>query len=176
MFGLDVLVHGSLVVITELSWPLFDVKRIGQEYDKWQIYKKRIPVVGAALLNEAMTHVVRVRGPNASHFNFPRGKINKQEDIRCACQRETYEETGIRVELDQCKEEYTIQVETARPHTTKYYVVDGIPMDVQFNPMSPEEIAEVKWEDINKIDAAEQERLKEVIEKIKRDRAAKAKN
>ncbi|EKE39124.1 hypothetical protein ENUP19_0173G0011 [Entamoeba nuttalli] len=161
--------------VREVKWKTFDLKNVDVEVDKWKTYKSRISVVGALLLNESLTHVIRVRAPSSLHFSFPRGKMNLLEDPRFSCVRETKEETGITISIEQCKQEYSFVIESHKGvanHSTTYYVIPDIPMNSEFKPMCKEEIAEVKWELIDKIDAKETEktRLKEIIEKIKKSR------
>ena len=46
--------------IKELNWKTFDLKNTDNKIFDWENYKRKIPVVGAMLLNEDLTHVVRV--------------------------------------------------------------------------------------------------------------------
>ncbi|ELP93147.1 mRNA-decapping enzyme, putative [Entamoeba invadens IP1] len=173
---LPMIVDFKVFVVTfvkEVRWSGFDLRNVDSEIDKWKVYKSRIPVVGALLLNEAMTHVIRVKSPYSSHYSFPRGKMNKQEDPRFSCMREIKEETGVQLTLEQCKPEFSFTVESKQRtsnHQTTYYVVPAIPMDVEFKPMCKEEIGDVKWDPIEKIETRdpEKEKLLEIIEKIKK--------
>ncbi|KAL7715366.1 mRNA-decapping enzyme [Entamoeba marina] len=162
--------------IISTAWPLFDMGRLDQEIYHWKQYKSKIPVVGALLLNSSMTMVIRVRSPVSPHYSFPRGKLNKGEDLRLGCIREIKEEIGINLNTSQCRPEYSFIIDgrsKANMHRTTYYVIPDISIDVVFDPKCPEEICDVKWEYIDSMDAREEERekLKEIISKITKDKS-----
>ncbi|KAL7714203.1 mRNA-decapping enzyme [Entamoeba marina] len=121
--------------------------------------------------------VVRVRPPISSQFSFPRGKLNKMEDPRYGCIREIKEETGFDLSVEQCKEEYSFVVNRkkkgAQMHSITYYVITDVPSTTTFDPKCPEEISEVRWEDINLMEARDEEertKLKEIISKIRKEK------
>ena len=160
--------------VNEIEWKSFDMKNIDLRITEWETYKRKIPVVGAILLNEEMTHVVRVRQSKGSYFSYPRGKMNQSENPKYTCIREIKEETGIELSIDQIKEENVIKIEMSKnnmniAHPLTYYVIPDIPMDVVFKPMSEEEIAEVKWESIETIDSrhGDKQKLLAIIERLK---------
>ena len=63
-------------------------------YSKFKIYKKKIPKIGAILLNATYTKVLIVSNLENTYFVFPRGKINEGEtELECAI-REVNEEIG----------------------------------------------------------------------------------
>src|SRR5277367_282631 len=50
-------------------------------FEEFLMYKSRIPVRGAIMLNEAMDSAILVKGwKKGANWSFPRGKINKDED------------------------------------------------------------------------------------------------
>ncbi|KKY18881.1 putative mrna-decapping enzyme 2 [Phaeomoniella chlamydospora] len=120
-----------------------------EAFSQFLAYKTRVPVRGAILLNEAMDHVLLVKGwKKNANWSFPRGKINKDEkDLDCAV-REVYEETGYDIKgaglvPDESEAKY-ISV-TIREQDVGLYVFRSVPMDVDFQPKTRKEISKVKW-------------------------------
>ncbi|CAO2655357.1 Nn.00g104210.m01.CDS01 [Neocucurbitaria sp. VM-36] len=120
-----------------------------QAYEQFLAYKTRVPVRGAIMLNEDMTHAVLVKGwKKGAKWSFPRGKINKEEaDLDCAV-REVYEETGFDlreanlVEPDEQMKKITV---TMREQSMMLYVFRGVPMDAYFEPRTRKEISKIDW-------------------------------
>ncbi|KAI9742108.1 MAG: mRNA-decapping enzyme subunit 2 [Cirrosporium novae-zelandiae] len=120
-----------------------------QAFDTFLLYKTRVPVRGAILLNDNMDKVVLVKGwkKNAC-WSFPRGKINDQEaDIDCAI-REVYEETGydikearLIVDEDNIK---SIEFSMREQHM-RLYVFRGVPLDAHFEAKTRKEISKIQW-------------------------------
>ncbi|KAL6151843.1 mRNA-decapping enzyme subunit 2 [Exserohilum turcicum] len=120
-----------------------------QAYEQFLAYKTRVPVRGAIMLNEEMTHAVLVKGwKKGAKWSFPRGKINKEEsDLDCAV-REVWEETGYDlrqadlVEPDENMKKITV---TMREQSMMLYVFRGVPMDTHFEPRTRKEISKIGW-------------------------------
>ncbi|KZM26619.1 5'-(N(7)-methylguanosine 5'-triphospho)-[mRNA] hydrolase [Ascochyta rabiei] len=120
-----------------------------QAYDQFLAYKTRVPVRGAIMLNQDMTHAVLVKGwKKGAKWSFPRGKINKEEnDLDCAV-REVWEETGY--DLNQASlvlpehQMKSITV-TMREQSMMLYVFRGVPMDTYFEPRTRKEISKIDW-------------------------------
>ncbi|RAR00603.1 decapping protein box a [Stemphylium lycopersici] len=120
-----------------------------QAYEQFLAYKTRVPVRGAIMLNEDMTHAVLVKGwKKGAKWSFPRGKINKEEtDLDCAV-REVWEETGYDlrkadlVEPDEYMKKITV---TMREQSMMLYVFRGVPMDTRFEPQTRKEISKIDW-------------------------------
>ena len=120
-----------------------------QAYEQFLAYKTRVPVRGAIMLNDDMTHAVLVKGwKKGAKWSFPRGKINKEEtDLDCAV-REVYEETGYDlheanlVEPDEQMKKITV---TMREQSMMLYVFRGVPMDTYFEPRTRKEISKIDW-------------------------------
>ncbi|USP82003.1 hypothetical protein yc1106_09277 [Curvularia clavata] len=120
-----------------------------QAYEQFLAYKTRVPVRGAIMLNEDMTHAVLVKGwKKGAKWSFPRGKINKEEtDLDCAV-REVWEETGFDlreanlVEPDEHMKKITV---TMREQSMMLYVFRGVPMDAHFEPQTRKEISKIGW-------------------------------
>ena len=113
-------------------------------YSQFLLYKTRVPVRGVILLNDAMDHVLLVKGfKKGANWSFPRGKINKDEkDLDCAV-REAYEETGYDLEAaglvrDESMMKY-IEVSMREQHM-KLYVFRGVPMSTYFEARTRKEI------------------------------------
>ncbi|KAI8932130.1 hypothetical protein NX059_011014 [Plenodomus lindquistii] len=120
-----------------------------QAYEQFLAYKTRVPVRGAIMLNQDMTHAVLVKGwKKGAKWSFPRGKINKEEsDLDCAV-REVWEETGYDlheadlVEPDEHMKSITV---TMREQSMMLYVFRGVPMDTYFEPRTRKEISKIDW-------------------------------
>lgn len=120
-----------------------------QAYEQFLAYKTRVPVRGAIMLNQDMTHAVLVKGwKKGAKWSFPRGKINKEEkDLDCAV-REVYEETGFDLHEanlvlpDEQMKKITV---TMREQSMMLYVFRGVPMDAYFEPRTRKEISKIDW-------------------------------
>ncbi|KAH6642084.1 hypothetical protein C7974DRAFT_94929 [Boeremia exigua] len=120
-----------------------------QAYDQFLAYKTRVPVRGAIMLNQDMTHAVLVKGwKKGAKWSFPRGKINKEEnDLDCAA-REVWEETGYDVKeagLVLPEEQMKSITVTMREQSMMLYVFRGVPMDTYFEPRTRKEISKIDW-------------------------------
>lgn len=118
-------------------------------YEHWIGYKKRIPVRGAILLNEAMDSILLVRGySKGSAWMFPRGKINQgEDDLDCAV-REVYEETGFNARdaglIPENRALKSLETTTNNQHV-KLFVIPNVPMDTHFEPRTRKEIGKIQW-------------------------------
>ena len=120
-----------------------------QAFSEFLVYKTRVPVRGAIMLNEDMDSVVLVKGwKKGANWSFPRGKINKDEpDLDCAI-REVYEETGYDIKAAGLvgSDEETKYVEvTMREQHMRLYIFRGVPMDTHFEPRTRKEISKIEW-------------------------------
>ncbi|KAK2604830.1 hypothetical protein N8I77_007728 [Diaporthe amygdali] len=133
-------------------WPVTSTVTLDileKAYDNWVAYKKRIPVRGLIMLNEAMDSAVLVKGwKSSANWSFPRGKINQEEDdLNCAI-REVYEETGFNVEqagLIPGNRKVKYFEQTIRDQHLRLYVVPNVPMDTYFEPRTRKEISKIQW-------------------------------
>lgn len=118
-------------------------------FDEFMLYKQRVPVRGAILLNEAMDSAVLVRGwKSGSGWSFPRGKINMDEDdLDCAI-REVDEEIGFDIRkaglVPRDDEVKFIEV-TMKGQQVRLYVFRNVPMDTYFEPKTRKEISKISW-------------------------------
>lgn len=118
-------------------------------FEAFLTYKARIPVRGAIMLNEAMDHVVLVKGwKKGANWSFPRGKINKDEDdLDCAI-REVYEETGYEIEeAGMVPENRNVKAIELNMHEQqiRLFVFRSVPMDTHFEPRTRKEISKIEW-------------------------------
>jgi mRNA-decapping enzyme subunit 2 len=116
-----------------------------QAYEQFMDYKTRVPVRGAIMLNQDMTHAVLVKGwKKSAKWSFPRGKINKDEpDLDCAV-REAYEETGYDlVEAGLVGDDSNMKSFKTRMKDQEMmlYVFRGVPMETHFEPRTRKEIS-----------------------------------
>lgn len=127
----------------------FSVDNHMRAFEEFLLYKNRVPVRGAIMLNHEMDSVVLVKGwKKTANWSFPRGKISKDEDdLDCAI-REVYEETGFDIRAAGL---------VPRPENTKFidipmreqhyrlYVFRDVPMDTYFEPKTRKEISKIQW-------------------------------
>lgn len=120
-----------------------------QAYEQFLAYKTRVPVRGAIMLDQDMTHAVLVKGwKKGAKWSFPRGKINNMEtDLDCAV-REVWEETGYdlrEADLVLTEEEMKKITVTMREQSMMLYVFRGVPTDTYFEPRTRKEISKIDW-------------------------------
>ncbi|KAH8588183.1 Dcp2, box A domain-containing protein, partial [Bisporella sp. PMI_857] len=141
-FSLRIFAHCPLLS----SFPQGDHMRA---FDEFLVYKKRIPVRGAILLNHAMDSVVLVKGwKKNANWSFPRGKINKDEDDLICAIREVYEETGYDIQaagLVPTNREVKHITLPLRDQDMKLYVFRDVPMETHFEPRTRKEISKIEW-------------------------------
>lgn len=118
-------------------------------YDRFILYKNRVPVRGAVLLNDQMDRILLVKGwKKTATWSFPRGKINKDEaDIDCAI-REAWEETGFDIRAaGLVKDPRKVRhiEKTLRDQSVKLFVFRGVPSDYNFVPQTRKEISKCEW-------------------------------
>jgi len=121
----------------------------GKAYETFMMYKNRVPVRGAILLNDTMDSVVLVKGwKKGANWSFPRGKINKDEDDLVCATREVYEETGYDLEesglipLDRDVKHIDVNLHEQQ---LRMFVFRNVPMDTIFEPKTRKEISRVDW-------------------------------
>lgn len=119
---------------------------------KFSMYKRSIPVRGAAIFNENLSKILLLRGANSKHWSFPRGKIGKDEDDVSCCIREVKEETGFDltgyIDADQYVER------NMNGKNFKIFLVKGVPEDFEFKPEHKNEIQAIEWKDFKKLSKA----------------------
>jgi mRNA-decapping enzyme subunit 2 len=118
-------------------------------FEEFMVYKRRIPVRGAIMLNHDMDSVVLVKGwKKGAGWSFPRGKINKDEDDLICAIREVYEETGYDLEAaglvpeDRDVKHITMSI---RDQDMRLYVFRDVPRDTLFEPKTRKEISKIQW-------------------------------
>ncbi|KAK7961051.1 hypothetical protein PG988_012265 [Apiospora saccharicola] len=114
-----------------------------QAFDEFVLYKTRVPVRGAIMMNDAMDSTVL-----QCKLELPRGKINKDEDdLDCAI-REVLEETGFDVRAAGLVPEDNnvkyIEI-TMRDQHMRLYVFRNVPEDTLFEPKTRKEIGKIQW-------------------------------
>jgi mRNA-decapping enzyme subunit 2 len=126
-------------------------------FEEFLMYKSRIPVRGAIMLNEAMDSAVLVKGwKKGANWSFPRGKINKDEDDLICAIREVYEETGYDLEaaglVPESREVKYIEI-NIREQQLRLYVFRDVPMDTHFEPRTRKEISKIQWWHLSELPA-----------------------
>lgn len=104
------------------------------------VYKTRVPVRGAIMLNTAMDQVVLVKGwKSGSSWSFPRGKIDKNEDDLDCAVREVLEETGYNL-AGMVHEGDHVEI-NMREQNMRLYIATGVPEETVFQPKTRKEIS-----------------------------------
>lgn len=113
-------------------------------YEKWKMYKERVPVFGAILLDESLENCVLVRGYHKKvSWGFPKGKVNHDENgIDCAV-REVWEEVGFDIAPLANADEYLEN--NFHDHQVRLYIVPGVDSDFKFKTSTRDEIQEIRW-------------------------------
>ncbi len=126
-------------------------------FEEFLLYKTRVPVRGAIMLNRAMDSVVLVKGwKKGANWSFPRGKINKDEDDLDCAVREVYEETGYDIRdagLVPADEDVKYIEITMREQHMRLYVFRDVPMETHFEPRTRKEISKIQWYRLSELPA-----------------------
>lgn len=104
--------------------------------------KKTIKVVAAIIENEKKEILCALRSHNMSipnKWEFPGGKLEVNENIYEALEREIYEELNCKVEVREVVHEHTHEYELFFVHLICMYarIIDGVP--------EPKEHAKIIW-------------------------------
>ncbi|CCH60353.1 hypothetical protein TBLA_0C05550 [Henningerozyma blattae CBS 6284] len=136
-----------IIHLCPLVWK-WDIKA-DQALHIFSLYKKTIPVRGAAIFNEKMNKILLVKGTESDSWSFPRGKISKDEDDVSCCIREVKEETGF--DLTPYIEEDQFIEKNIQGKNYKIFLVANIPDTFEFKPQVRNEIEKIEWRDFRKI-------------------------
>ncbi|WBL16887.1 (deoxy)nucleoside triphosphate pyrophosphohydrolase [Sutcliffiella sp. NC1] len=98
--------------------------------------KKKIKVVAAIIENEQGEVLCALRSPEMSlpnYWEFPGGKVEKNEDIHSALKREIQEELHCKIETHDVHNEHTHEYEAFIIHliTIKAKIVAGTPIPAE---------------------------------------------
>ncbi|HEX7141594.1 MAG TPA: NUDIX hydrolase, partial [Nitrososphaeraceae archaeon] len=114
-----------------------------------KIYKNPIPTVDAIIQNSSSILLVkRVKDPYKNRFALPGGFVNEGETIEEALVREVYEETSLEVHPIEILGVYSDPTKDPRGHMlTVVFIV----LVIRGNPSTGDDINEISWMPINKI-------------------------
>lgn len=120
------------------------VPEFEKHFEAWKQYKRTIGTYGAIIIDKTMKHVLLVQSfAGKNSWGFPKGKINQNESpVDCAA-REVLEETGFDIipHVDPC--EYLER--HANDQQNRLYLIDGIPLETNFQPKTRREIRDIQW-------------------------------
>ncbi|EDO18593.1 hypothetical protein Kpol_1048p23 [Vanderwaltozyma polyspora DSM 70294] len=137
----------NIIRMCPLVWK-WDIKA-DQALQKFSLYKKSIPVRGAAIFNERFNKILLVKGTESDTWSFPRGKISKDEDDVQCCIREVKEEIGF--DLTDYIDENQFIERNISGKNYKIFLVSKVPESTQFKPQVRNEIEKIEWKDFKKI-------------------------
>lgn len=115
--------------------------------------KKVVKVVAAVIENDKMEILCALRSPKMAIPNmweFPGGKVEKDEDIYSALKREIYEELNCVIETEDLYNDYTHEYETFIINLIciKSKIVEGSPTPSEHSKliwMKRENLESLKW-------------------------------
>lgn len=136
-----------IIQLCPLVWK-WDIKA-DQALHKFSLYKKTIPVRGAAIFNQKLNKILLVQGTESDSWSFPRGKISKDEDDVDCCIREVKEEIGFDLTSYIQKDQFIER--NIQGKNYKIFIVFNIPDDFDFKPQVRNEIEKIEWKDFRKI-------------------------
>ncbi len=116
-------------------------------------YPKR-PLLGVGAVvfrGDKVLLVCRAQEPCKGEWTFPGGLVELGETLREAVERETFEETGIRVRAGQVLEVVDSLVKGSKGRLRFHYsIVDVICRYVSGSPRPGDDVSEVAWVSIKK--------------------------
>lgn len=139
-----------LVVHCQLG---FTKRSFEEEFREFLKYKKSVPVFGALIFNSDWTKVLLVKGfgPRQS-YTFPKGKVCMGEgEAECAV-REVYEEIGYDISAKMLRN--TVLDMSTKARDSKLFVVTNVPEQTLFETQTRNEIREIAWVSLEKIEGA----------------------
>jgi 8-oxo-dGTP diphosphatase len=108
--------------------------------------------VGAVVLRgDKVLLVCRAQEPCKGEWTFPGGLVELGETLREAAERETYEETGIRIRAGEVLEVVDSLVKGSRNRLRFHYsIVDVICRYLSGSPRPGDDVCEVTWVPVKK--------------------------
>lgn len=116
---------------------------VQQHAKSFASYKSQVPVYGAALFNASLDKLVLVKGFTSKAWNFPRGKISKNENDAACAVREVKEEIGFDISS------YLDAQKFIKVGNVKLFIVTGVPDDTVFSTQTRKEISEIRWHSLS---------------------------
>ena len=125
--------------------------------------------------------IALIRNKWSKKWGFPKGGIEKDESLKVAAERETFEETGLNIRLNKNDNSYRINKTT--------YFVKILENKLKMNPRDKNEIMDTRWfnikdipntpelstRDIRIFKELQKGSLKNQLEKIEKDKNSKLK-
>lgn len=133
--------------ITKYSTTIEAIANMCAEYRK---YVRKVPVCGCILLTQDLKYCLVVKCWSKNVWNFPKGKINKDEkDVDCAI-REMDEELGFDVSKLIDENLYFEDVPLIG-RRSKMYIIKNIDKTILFRPRTRKEIGDIQWMPVTNI-------------------------
>ena len=137
--------------------------RFNELYNDFKNYQTKIPRFGAIILNESLTKVLLVVSWNGSFYDFPKGKVDENEDdVDCAA-REVCEEIGFDISNLINEEDYIVKwnnslflstessktepshIDSKFEKYVKLFIVSGVKETEEFEIRTRKEIKRIEW-------------------------------
>lgn len=157
----------------------FPVKVDGKEW--WISRSVAVAVNVYTIIDNKVCILANKRGPglpnHVGEWNCISGYIDFDESLIEACEREVWEETGVKINAENCKviELYKVEDDPKRENQVilfRYWAWYSGPTDVLTNENSePNEVDEIKWIPLDEVDnyTWTSENHKNLIKKIFRE-------
>ena len=115
-----------------------------QYFDEWREYMRRIPRLGAIILNPEMTAVLMVQAYGGKkNWQFPRGKLNSDESHVEAAAREVMEECGVDVSSLLREDRFIERRIDGTLH--KLFIAYPLSQSVALSTRTKKEIEAIEW-------------------------------
>ena len=132
-------------------------------YDGFKNYQSRIPRYGAIILNKDFTKVLLVVSYNGGFYDFPKGKVDENEEEDDWAVREVYEEIGFDISplinqdeyITKCNNSVLLHTEHSKSTNeestqklekfVKLYIVHGVSEEEEFQILTRKEISKIEW-------------------------------
>jgi len=141
----------SFLSFTYYFYSFFGWKKnqVKEYVHNFQNYCSALPRCGGILINTDKTKVLLIRNIQSSYWEFPVGKLNDQEDFMECAEREVFEETGFH---GQCSFDMILfQKNKGKKADYRLFMFYNVPEDYDFTPQTRNEIAEIKWVNIEEL-------------------------
>ncbi|XP_024400126.1 mRNA-decapping enzyme subunit 2 [Physcomitrium patens] len=124
--------------------------QIDNIYRDFTMYKTRVPVTGAIILDESLERCLLVKGWKAgASWSFPRGKKNKDEEDSTCAVREVVEETSYNIKPKLNLDDH-LEVVVGQQRM-RLFIIPGVKDDFLFEPQTKKEVSEIAWHRLDEL-------------------------
>jgi mRNA-decapping enzyme subunit 2 len=127
------------------------INNIYNSYIDWTKYIQTIPVYGSIIIDTSKKYILllEIHKDGKIYFDFPKGKVYKNEDPKLCAIRETLEETGIDISKS-INEHLYIETYIGLKYV-RLYLIFNVDLTIKFNPQVIGESDGYIWANIKKL-------------------------